>query len=154
MLKYAFMPVRLVTVAQGQGLVYSAHGRVTGPDFLAANEEALNLPLAPLVFSVVDHSGASELYYDGNHIKRIVEQDKQLMKLVRPGLLVAVIAPTNLEFGLSRMWQQMAAITGWEIMVVRSRDDADRWVRATAASKFSLEVPPIMAELEAAAAGT
>ena len=146
------MPVRLATIAQGQGLVYSAYGRVTGPDFVAANEEALKLPLGEIVFSVVDHSGASELYYDGNHIKRIVEQDKQLMQLVRPGLLVAVIAPTNLEFGLSRMWQQMAAITGWEILVVRTRDEADRWVRATAARNFSVEVPPFRDELDQAAA--
>ena len=151
MLKYAVMPVHLVSIAQDLGLAFSAYGRATGQDFVRANEQAMKMSLGERVFAVVDHSGADELDYDGNAVKRIVEQDKQLMKVVRPGFLVAVIAPNNLEFGLSRMWQQMAEMTGWEIMVVRSRAEADRWVRAAATRKFGVDVPPFAAELDAAA---
>jgi hypothetical protein len=145
------MPVRLTSVAQGQGLAYSAYGRATGPDFVQANERVMKMSLGELVFAVVDHSGASEVDYDGTAVKRIVEQDKELMKILRPGFLVAVVAPRNLEYGFSRMWQQMAEITGWEIMVVRTREEADRWVRAATTRKFNLEIPPFAAELDAAA---
>lgn len=151
MLKCAVMPVRLVQLAQGQGIVFSCHGRVVGKDMIDANDRVAKMDLAPLVFAVVDHSGGSELEYDGNSIKRIVEQDRQLMKSLRPGFLVAVVAPNNLEFGFSRMWQTMAEVTGWEILVVRSRDEADRWVRARAAGKFGAEVAPFRDELDAAA---
>ena len=150
MLKYAVMPVRLVSVAQGQGLAYSAYGRTTGADFVRGNEQVMKMTLDNLVFAIVDHSGATDLDYDGNSVKRLVEQDKQLMKSLRPGFLVAVVAPHNFEFGLSRMWQQLAEITGWEIMVVRSRAEADRWICATAPRKFGIEVPAFAAELDAA----
>lgn len=145
------MPVRLVPIANGKGIVYSAYGVTKGDDFVRGNEQVMKQPLADLVFAVVDHSGATELDYDGTAVKRLVEQDKQLMKSLRPGFLVAVVAPHNFEFGLSRMWQQLAEITGWEIMVVRSRAEADRWICGTAPRKFGIDVPAFAAELDAAA---
>ena len=143
------MPVRVLEVAGGTGLVFHCHGRVEGQDHIRANREVMADPgkLGTRYFCIIDHSGATEMSYDGSAVKHLVEQDKQLMKHLRPGFLVAVVAPGNLEFGFSRMWQSMAEVTGWEILVVRSRDEAERWVRLAAQRKFHVEIPGFAPEL-------
>ncbi len=145
------MPVRVREIAGGKGLVYECYGRVEGEDHVRANRGVMadSKALGSRYFCIIDHSGATELAYDGTAVKQIVEQDKQMMSVIRPGFLIAVVAPGNLEFGFSRMWQSMAEITGWEILVVRSRDEAERWIRLAAQRKFHLELPPFRAELEA-----
>ena len=144
------MPVRVLEVAGGNGLVFHCYGRVEGQDHIRANREVMAdlVALGTRYFCVVDHSSATEMIYDGSAVKQIVEQDKQMMAAMRPGFLVAVVAPGNLEFGFSRMWQSLAEITGWEILVVRSRDEAERWIRLSAQRKFHVDVPAFRSELE------
>jgi hypothetical protein len=45
------------------------------------------------------------------------------------GMPVAVVAPRDLEYGLSQMWQVFVEENGWETMVCRLRTEAERWLQ-------------------------
>ena len=44
-------------------------------------------------------------------------------------IIIVAVTPTDLEFGLARMWQAYADETGWESKVCRSREEAEDWVQ-------------------------
>ena len=46
-------------------------------------------------------------------------------------VVIAGVMPTDLEFGLGRMWQVYAEKTGWESRAFRSRSDAEEWIQNT-----------------------
>jgi hypothetical protein len=50
--------------------------------------------------------------------------------MVSPGARVAVIAPTDMLFGVSRMWGVFVEPSGMEIQVFRLRAAAEQWVKA------------------------
>lgn len=57
---------------------------------------------------------------------------------VNPDALVAVVAPNDLEFGLSRMWQILSDETPWEIRVFRGGEEARMWIRERAKERWKI----------------
>ena len=53
---------------------------------------------------------------------------------------MAIVAPRDLEYGLSRMWQAFVEDNGWETMVFRSREQAEEWVREKVSQNFSTDL--------------
>jgi hypothetical protein len=62
-------------------------------------------------------------------IRRLVEVDKDLMLLI-PQTVIAIVAPKDEMFGLSRMWEMMVGVPGWETRVFRSRAEAEAWLQS------------------------
>jgi len=48
---------------------------------------------------------------------------------VNPDIVLVHVLPRDLEYGMGRAWQVYAEASGWRTRVVRSRDEADAWVR-------------------------
>ena len=82
-----------------------------------------------LKYWIGDRTGCTEFLVDSKHAKSIAELNKK-ESLRNPGLLLALVAPKDLEFGMSRMYQIFAEDALFETVVFRSRDAADEWIRS------------------------
>jgi len=60
-------------------------------------------------------------------VRRLIEVDRSLVELI-PRTAIAIVAPKDELFGLSRMWEMMVGVPGWETRVFRSRADAEAWL--------------------------
>jgi hypothetical protein len=58
----------------------------------------------------------------------VAAQDMQIAKLTPEGVVVAVISPSDVDFGMARMWRVFSHETGWEIGVFRSWEGAADWL--------------------------
>ena len=124
------MPVDLQWHTDGIGATFSCHGPVTGDQILQGNDELLRSPerLQQLRYGVVDLTAASSFDASVDQVRRATEQDNRIAALV-PTFVVAIIAPSDLEFGMARMWEALVERPGWCTRVFRSKSDAYAWLR-------------------------
>jgi len=54
-------------------------------------------------------------------------------------IVITGVMPTDLEFGMGRMWQAYADETGWESFVRRTRDEAEKWIQSKVEMKLNFE---------------
>jgi hypothetical protein len=100
-----------------------------GHDFIAADMELLAMPeqLAKCRYVIMDFTSISRMNISASDVRQIADLEVR-MAAVQPHVAVAVVAPTDVAFGLSRMWEVLAEKTGWETMVFRTRQEAEDWV--------------------------
>lgn len=60
-------------------------------------------------------------------VRRLIQVDRSLAEFI-PRTAIAIDAPEDELFGLSRMWEMMVGVPGWETRVFRSRCDAEAWL--------------------------
>ena len=54
--------------------------------------------------------------------------------------VVAIVVPSDAAFGLSRMFEALAAYTGWTISTFRSLTDAVAWIRCRLGDQYCREL--------------
>jgi hypothetical protein len=52
-----------------------------------------------------------------------------------PNMIIALISPTDIGFGVFRMFEGMAGIPGWKICVFRSREEGWAWLNTELAAR-------------------
>ncbi len=118
-------------IAHGQYLIFNATDTVTGDEILKANEwlysEFLEDDLAR--FQLWDFSAATEIRVDIDKIRKMAEQDKRAAQSLAK-LVVACVAPDDLIYGLSRMWQAFADDAAIDAHVFRDHQSAEAWMLA------------------------
>ena len=77
-----------------------------------------------------------------DELREAAAEDRKFAAIIRTGALVAILAQREVNYGLSRMWQTFAEATGCEIMVFRSREELDLWLRVRLKEKFGLDLGP------------
>ena len=104
-------------------------GAVTGTDFATADAALLDSPAALRVlrYALIDFGEATNFLATQEEIRRVAEVDHRIAELV-PHLCLAIVAPRDLQFGISRMWQVFVEGTGWETAVFRDRREAEAWL--------------------------
>ncbi len=140
------MPIKVLEVAGGLGVALVCSGDIAGADFINATRELLTWEkdrLAKLILAFVDQSSATTFAVQSSDLDILASLDLRLAELVSPGMLVAVTAPQDLQFGMSRMWQALAQRTSWEVIVVRDDEEAIGWLRDRSRLKFGVDVPPL-----------
>jgi len=55
---------------------------------------------------------------------------------INKDIVIVGIMPTDLEFGMGRMWQAYADETGWNSLVVRSRSEGEAWIEKQIGNKL------------------
>lgn len=114
----------------GIGAVYTSSGVLTGQDLLDADarvrEEARRNPGFRYVF--VDHSAIPEEKIDTESLQVLAERTSETLELIPAGM-VAIAAPSDVLFGLSRMWETQAEQPGLVTFVARTRDEAVAWLK-------------------------
>lgn len=125
------MPISTTFTPDGTGLIRTVQGSTTGAELLAADTALLSegeAVVARLRFALHDFGDTADLRATADEARAIARQDAMLAKL-NPQLCVAVIAPLDAQFGLSRMWEVFAEDTGWQTAVFRDRPSALAWLR-------------------------
>jgi hypothetical protein len=129
------MPVELTFLPGDIGLLYVCSGEATAKDFISANCQLLAVPnqFAACKYAIVDLTYISSLSVSASELREVADLNMR-MAAIQPHLAVAVVAPTDFAFGMSRMWEVMAEKTGWTIMVFRTRAEGEDWVRGIRAT--------------------
>ena len=127
------MPATLTSVADGRGYLITGTGVLTAPDILTLKARVESDPAAPhdLAYWLVDLTGVTELRLSGHDVRNIVDINRRLARRM-PAAVVAVIAPGDAAFGLSRMWEILAEGIGWPTGVFRNTAEAQAFIRGRA----------------------
>ena len=124
------MPIATAFTPDGAGLLRTAQGQVTGAELIAADIPLLSDPatIARLRYVLLDFGDATDLQATKEEARSIANQDAEFAS-VNPQISIAIVAPRDVQFGMSRMWQVFVADTGWETAVFRDRPAAVAWLR-------------------------
>jgi hypothetical protein len=123
------MPVRIKFANDGIGVVLYHEGVVTGEELINAISNVYNDErYLKLKYWIGDRTGCTEFLPDANCLKKIAGINKK-ESIRNPGILLALVAPKDLEFGMSRMFQVFAEKTAFRTEVFRDKDTAEEWIR-------------------------
>jgi hypothetical protein len=75
----------------------------------------------------MNFTSISRLNISASDVRQIADLELRMAD-VQPHASVAIVAPTDVAFGMRRMWQVLTEKTGWETMVFRTRQEAEDWV--------------------------
>jgi len=137
------MPVDYRYLNEGRGVVYTASGRLTGAELVAAharvNTPALTERPVFYAFLDLDHITAADISV--NELRDIADQAIRASRYSPVKRVIAIYAKDDLTFALGRMWQVFVEQTGYECAIFRERYEAVSWVRQRAAERFGIDVP-------------
>jgi hypothetical protein len=124
------MPYATSYVDDGKGVHKVGTGIVTGSEiFASAVQESSNAERArKLRYGLIDFSQVTEMKVTPEDIHRIVEINRKLASYT-PAAVVAIIAPAQLPYALSRLWHTLSDDLGWKSNVYHERQDALAWLR-------------------------
>jgi hypothetical protein len=133
------MPFPFEFLDGDRGVYEAGIGHVTGAEVLAANRAILaGAQTRKLVYTLVDLSQATALAFTPTDLFTLVQIHRQLA-LSMPNAVVAVVARTNLHFGVARMWEGWVHRMGWITQVFRTRDEAEHWLRSELHARAGFE---------------
>ncbi len=137
------MPFSTEWVSEGRGVHLAGTGTLTGQEILDAKTRLLRAPdrLKGLYYGLIDVTDVTELRVTRDDVLEFVQVDMQIALIVPRALAVAIVAPSDLAFGIARMWEAFAEVTRWNIHVFRSRAEADPWLRPWTESRLPAEPP-------------
>ena len=111
----------------GIGIVGTSVGLVSGQDLLDATarlrEEVEGNPR--IRYAVMDFSAIPEEKIATESLRVLATQRIESVS----GIIVVVVAPSEVLFGLSRMWEMLAEREGLISQVVRTRAEAITWLQ-------------------------
>ena len=117
----------------GIGIELLFTGKVTLTDFLEAYRELYGEHnLYRQKYQIGEFTDVDSIELSSEDIRIIAQLEIDASKR-NPNIFIANVAGTELEFGLSRMWQILADECAFEIEIFRKREDAMQWI----ASKLS-----------------
>jgi hypothetical protein len=123
------MPVRIEFTKDGMGVVLYHEDVVTGDELFNTISSVYNDDkYLTLKYWIGDRTGCTEFLPDANYFKKIAELNKK-ESLRNPEMLLALIAPTDLQFGMSRMFEVFADESLFRTKVFRDRNTAEKWIR-------------------------
>jgi len=125
------MACEVALLQNGCGLLFIASGLLTRDDLIECKNRLLasEAHTKQCMYGIVDLSAVSSMQLSASDIKEVAEHDQRVAASIRLGAIVEIVAPTDSEYGLSRMWEILAERTGWETMVFRSRATGLAWLR-------------------------
>ena len=135
------MPIEIKLTDAGVGLVQIAAGALSGAQILSAVEERFESEssVARYKYCLLDYSETENINISTEEIITAASIYALAAK-INPDIVVAIVASEDIIYGLARMWESYAKDIPWEKMVFRKRDEAEKWIRETAKSKFNLDV--------------
>ena len=82
-------------------------------------------------YSLSDYTATTRIDLPSSSVKSIARYCKEASR-INPDAVVTIVAPQDLAYGLSRMWEAHMEVkkTGFETMTFRKREDADAWINS------------------------
>ena len=118
-------------IVQGKYIVFQATSTVTGAEIIAANEWLYTEPQneEAAKFQLWDFSATTQIVVDIGMIEKMASQDKQAAQTISR-IVAALVAPEDLIYGLSRMWQAFADDEAIQSQIFRDFHSAEVWLRS------------------------
>lgn len=135
------MPIGIEDTDGGLGNHIVGSGHITGEEYLAAMRAHLTQDAASFSryrYSLIDFKEVAEIQISNAEIEEVVHLCREAAK-VNPNPLLAIIAESDVLFGLARMYEALLSGTDWEVMVFRTTQGAENWIHARAKEKFGLD---------------
>jgi len=123
------MPIQINYLNDGIGIEIIASEVVTGKEIIEAHKDIYNEKnLKSQKYQIIDRSHCKEYNVSSAEVQRIAEIDKAASKF-NPNIIIALISPTDLQFGMSRMWQTHVEESLFVTHIFRDRKSADEWIK-------------------------
>ena len=124
------MTIQINYLDNGIGIEIIASGIVTGEEIIAAHKEIYNEEnLKKQKYQIIDRTHCTEYQVYAEDVEIISEIDNKASE-VNPNIIVALVSPTSLQFGMSRMWQFYLKDDRFVTKVFQDRKSSDEWIKA------------------------
>lgn len=135
------MACEVAYLQRASGLLVIGSGLLLGEELRECKKRLLEAParIKQCMYAIVDLFAVTASQVSISDLEQSAEQDKRIAALIRPGAIVAVVAPRDSEYDLGKAWEALAKSTGWETMVFRSREEGEAWVRWRVREKFEFD---------------
>jgi len=140
------LPIGIKDTDGGLGNHIVGSGHITGKEYLAAMRAHLTQDATSFSryrYSLIDFKDVAEIQVSNAEIEEVVHLCWEAAE-ANPNPLVAIIAESDVLFGLARMYEALISGTDWEVMVFRATQEAEDWIHARAKEKFGLDGLTIM----------
>ncbi len=123
------MPVRIEYTKDGIGVVLCHEGDVTCEELINSisnvysDERYLRLK-----YWIGDRTGCTKFLADANCLQRIADLNKK-ESLRNPGILLALVSPKDIQFGMSRMFQTISDDSLFQTKIFRNLETAKEWIQ-------------------------
>lgn len=122
------MALDLIFNADRTGIEAIASEQVSKSDFIDACSEAFNQKnVANQKYQILDFSQCHNFELSSSDINELSRLAINASK-INPNIIMAIIAPTDLVFGMSRIFEVYAEESGFNIKVFRDKLEAENWV--------------------------
>jgi len=123
------MAIQLNYLDDGKGIEIIAEGIVTGDEIIAAHKEIYNdINLKRQKYQIIDRTNCKEYSVSSEEIQRIADLDN-IASSINPDIIIAVISPTKLQFGMTRVWQAYLEDNRFITEIFPDRQIADKWIK-------------------------
>ena len=139
------MPVEFKSLDHGMGMLFKGKGLLTGKELIDALSEIYRLEenTKEVKYVIADYTCAECIDVSYDEIDIIAEKHKNAAKTT-PDKVVAVVASKDISFGLSRVWHAKLGDITWETTILRSKSEAELWIKERVKTKFSIDVSEVL----------
>ena len=132
------MPIIIKSTDGGLGFIMKGEGVVTGQEILdgLAKRFSSEEKIRRYLYGISDYTEVKQFQISSAEVKLVAEKDKQVA-IINPNLVMAIAAPQDIMFGLSRMFRAYARETGWVVGVFRSLEEAQSSIIDNLREKYS-----------------
>ena len=124
------MPLVISYPNDGEGIEVCAFGDINPKEILEAYKEIYSEEnINNRRYFLIDRSECYEQSMSNEGIQKIAALDKYALD-VNPNLVIAHIAPTDFQYGLSRIWQAYIGEDQLSIEIFRDRKSAEAWINS------------------------
>jgi len=116
-------------IDDGRGVMQIGNGIVTGQELIDTAKFILEKMQqgAPVSYDLIDLSNVDQFSASCDDIRGIARINTAMAQIVgRIG--VAFVAPSDIAYGMARMWQVYVQATGWDTYVFRNHTEAEAWL--------------------------
>ena len=133
------MTVSIAVQSDGESVLLVAAGSLTSEELLQANRAFFSSHMEAFRRCRTWLSDYSEASLDAVSREVIEELAYIAVGASRENrdLLVALIVPRDLPFGLARMWEALSDGTGWKTKAFRSEAEAREWLEVETSARRS-----------------
>ena len=122
------MTIKINYIDDGVGIEIVASGCVTGDEIIEIQREIYSPDnLKKLKYQLIDRTECKEYNVSFEDIKKIAIFDTAASKS-NPDIVIAIVSPTDLQFGMSRAWQAYVVDSHYKTQIFRDRIAAVNWL--------------------------
>ena len=135
------MSIETTDLDGGIGVLFVGRGIVTNQEYIDIYERHLKQDkekFSKYRYSLSDFTEVTDVDVNNESIQFIAGLCISASR-INPYPIVALVADMSLVYGLSRMFEALSNETGWEIMVLRSKEEAVKWIKERVKNKYGID---------------